>query len=819
MSEYDPKKIERKWQEIWLEDKVFQVSDSSEKKKLYVLVEFPYPSGDGLHVGHTRSYTALDAYARKKRLEGFSVLYPIGYDAFGLPTENYAIKTGVSPKEVTENNIVIFRRQMKSMGFSFDWSREINTTDPNYYKWTQWIFLQFYKHGIIDGKLVEIADDDKTTSRFAYQDEIPINWCPSCKIGLANEEVVGGKCERCHAETEKRMQKQWMLRITAYADRLIDDLSTVDYLEKIKTGQINWIGRSEGSDIIFGIKGTTDAIKVFTTRTDTLFGCTYVVLAPEHELVKKLKSKIENFNEVKRYIGQAKKKSDLERIELAKEKTGVALKGIKAINPINNKEVSIWVADYVLAHYGTGAVMAVPAHDERDFEFAKKYGIEIPYVIFPADSSKIDQSKAFIEYGILKNSASFDGLSSNDAKKKITEKLKSGGRGDFSVNYKLRDWVFSRQHYWGEPIPLIHCPKCGIVPVPDDQLPIKLPDVENYQPSDTGQSPLSNISDWLDVKCPKCGGNAKRETDTMPNWAGSSWYFLRYCDPNNNQYLADRSKLDFWLPVDVYNGGMEHTTLHLLYSRFWYKFLSDLGLVPGVEPYKKRVAHGMILGADNQKMSKSLGNVVNPDSVVEKYGTDTLRTYILFIGPYDDVAPWNPSSISGASRFLKRFWQISKFISNKEPESVSRAVNIAIKKVSEDLDNFHFNTIVSTIMGTTNIIYKEENITKESLGKLLIIFYPLAPHICAEMYDIVIGENIVEAKWPEYDQKYIVESKIEIPVQINGKVRDKLTVTPGISEDEIKKMAFASEKIKEWTKNQLAKKIIYIKDKILSIVV
>lgn len=818
MSDYDPKKIEQKWQKIWLENKVFQASDFN-SKKLYVLVEFPYPSGDGLHVGHTRSYSALDAYARKKRLDGFNVLYPIGYDAFGLPTENTAINEGKKPQEITRRNIKIFRRQMQKMGFSFDWSREISTTDPNYYKWTQWIFLQFYKYGIVDNRLVKIDDSDKTSHRLAYQDEIPINWCPSCKIGLANEEVVAGKCERCGSDTEKRMQKQWMLRITAYADRLARDLETVDYLEKIKTGQINWIGRSEGSNIEFRIKNTELSIKVFTTRTDTLFGCTYVVLAPEHELVKKLKVQCSNIKEIDDYIASSKKKSDLERTELAKEKTGIELKGIKAINPINGREVSVWVADYVLTHYGTGAVMAVPAHDQRDFEFAKKYKIEIPFVIYPKDSPQIEQSKAFVEYGVLKNSAGFDGLSSDVAKKKITEKLKSEGNGDFAVNYKLRDWVFSRQHYWGEPIPLIHCQKCGIVPVPEDQLPVKLPDIENYQPSNTGQSPLSNISDWVNVACPKCGCQAKHETDTMPNWAGSSWYFLRYCDPNNNHFLADRKKLNFWLPVDVYNGGMEHTTLHLLYSRFWYKFLSDLDLVPGVEPYKKRIAHGLILGADNQKMSKSLGNVINPDLIIEKFGADTLRTYILFIGPYDDVAAWNPSSISGVSRFLKRFWQITSFISDNEPDLVTRAVQQTIKKITDDLDNFHFNTIISAMMKLVNLLQKEKKISKQSLIKILIVFYPIAPHICAEMFENITNrKKITDQQWPAYDSKYIVNELIEIPIQINGKVRDKLLISPGISENVIKKIALESDKIQIYVKKP-PKKIIYIKDKILSIVI
>ena len=990
MSNYDPKTIEAKWQKAWQKKDLFK-SEINDKDKKYILVEFPYPSGDGLHVGHCRSFTALDAYCRKLRLQDKNVLYPMGWDAFGLPTENYAIKNKIKPQVATEKNIATFKNQMNSLGFSFDWSREINTTDPAYYKWTQWIFLQFYKHKHENGKVVAVANDDKSAKRLAYQAEMPINWCPSCKIGLANEEVIDGKCERCGAETIKKMQKQWMMRITDYADRLIDDLETVDYLPKIKTGQINWIGRSTGSNIKFpviftspsvipakaGIQTNLDPrikseddeevfIEVFTTRADTLYGCTYVVVAPESKYIENLKFKISNLKDVENYISESKKKSDLERTDLAKDKTGVKIEGVKAINPINGKEIDIFVADYVLANYGTGAVMAVPAHDERDYEFAKKYGIEIIYVVEPKfvatkDSDAaikkelplekrraicavvknpknnkylciswknfkmhglitggiddgediikcaereileetgyknlkyirtaplgintqfyhrqkkvnrwahfqfvffdlVDENRseiaenesalhdvvwksedelkdfftvfegqylsdlikngdsAFTDYGILIGSNEFSGLDSEIAKTKITEKLKTDGLGDFTVNYKLRDWIFSRQHYWGEPIPIIHCPKCGAVPVPEKDLPVELPDVENYQPTDTGESPLAKITDWVNVKCPNCGSDAKRETDTMPNWAGSSWYFLRYCDPKNDQEFASNKNLKYYTPVDVYNGGMEHTTLHLLYSRFWHKFLYDLGKVPTLEPYHKRISHGMILGPDNQKMSKSRGNVINPDSIVEKYGADTLRTYMLFIGPYDDVAVWNPSSISGVNRFLKRFYLISNLLSDSEPKIITRQINKAIKKLTEDFDSFHFNTTVSTIMETFNLISKEAKITITSLEKLLIIFYPIAPHICEEIWQNSNGSGLIaEKSWPSFDSKLISEEKITIPIQINGKVRDQIVVDVNISEEEISKIALESEKIKNLISTE-PKKIIYIKGKIINIV-
>jgi len=662
MGSYDFKKIEAKWQAIWEKNNYGQAEDFSKRPKHYNLVEFPYPSGVGLHVGHCMGYGASDAFCRMKRMQGFNVLYPMGWDAFGLPTENYAIQNKVKPQETTAQSITTFKKQMKALGYSFDWSREINTTDPNYYKWTQWIFLQFYKHGIKDGKLIEIADDDFETPRLAYRAEMPVNWCPSCKINLANEEVIAGKCERCGTQTEKRMQTQWLLRITAYADRLIDDLGKVDYEERIKTQQINWIGKSEGANIKFSIDNFQFSIDVFTTRADTLFGCTYMVLSPEHVIISKLKSQISNLKEVEEYTEKSKKKSDLERTELEKDKTGAQLKGISAINPINNEKIPVWIADYVLATYGTGAVMAVPAHDKRDFAFAKKYDLEIRQSIAKSRDEKGNLDEAFIDYGYLINSDEFNGLKSDKAKKKITEKLKSINAGDFAVNYRLRDWIFSRQHYWGEPIPIVHCDKCGPVPLDEKDLPLELPEVENYEPSNTGESPLASISDWVNTKCPKCDGKARRETDTMPNWAGSSWYFLRYIDPNNDIEIADRKKMDYWMPVDLYNGGMEHTTLHLLYSRFWHKFLYDLKVAPTPEPYAKRIAHGIILGPDRQKMSKSRGNVINPDKMIEQFGADTLRAYIMFIGPYNQESAWNMAGIRGVFRFLNRVWENGELV-------------------------------------------------------------------------------------------------------------------------------------------------------------
>lgn len=1020
MEKYDPSKIESKWQEKWANDWPKGV-DFDKRPKHYHLVEFPYPSGYGLHVGHCMGYGASDAYCRMKRMQGYNVMYPMGWDAFGLPTENFAIKNNVKPQVITEQTIKKFKEQMQSLGYSFDWSREVNTTDPNYYRWTQWIFLQFYKHGMDnDGKLIEIADDDTKTSRLAFQAEMAINWCPSCKIGLANEEVIGGKCERCGSEVVKKMQKQWMLRITAYAERLIKDLETVDYLDKIQTQQINWIGRSIGSNVKFEIRNSKSEtnlksetqnskqfIEVFTTRADTLFGCTYLVLSPEHKEIRNSKLETRNYAEVEEYINESKKKSDLERTELQKEKTGVKLEGIKAINPINNQEVDIWVADYVLASYGTGAVMAVPAHDERDFDFAKKYDIPIRQVITPLfkttkgtdavrenepierrktvdvivkhwnenkifcldwskfnwksfiiggvdkgetseeaarrevieesgyqniksikklgfttndcfyavhksvnrcaisecfvveladnkfiepkeDDKKFHQGhwidekdveqyvnlsnnkffwnqylhgeEAFVDYGVLMNSAEYDELPSEEAKKKITEKLKEIGSGDFSVNYKLRDWVFSRQHYWGEPIPIVYCANCAktigkkqetrnnnqtsgnitiidgkeymLVPVAEDQLPLTLPDVENYQPTNTGQSPLASIFDWVNIKCPKCGGDAKRETDTMPNWAGSSWYFLAYAMNNelrimnygNKENIFDNSQkeLRYWLPVDLYNGGMEHTTLHLLYSRFWHKFLYDLKQVPTLEPYQKRIAHGIILGPDGRKMSKSFGNVINPDDIITQFGADTTRAYIMFIGPYDQESAWSMAGVQGVYRFLTRvFNNFEKVIQNHTDEKeLLVKLNQTIAGVTEDLENFRLNTVVSKLMELNNAIEKTGKISKESYSVFLKLLFPVAPHLASELWEKSGEKSTIDnEEWPKPNIKYLVADQIEIAVQINGKVRDRIVVDSNISDDDLKNAALNSEKVKQNIDDREVIKIIVVPKKLVSIVV
>ncbi|OQB06121.1 MAG: Leucine--tRNA ligase [bacterium ADurb.Bin212] len=978
---YNFKQIEAKWQKLWQKEGYGKAEDFSQKPKHYNLIEFPYPSGSGLHVGHCMGFGASDAYCRMKRMQGYNVLYPVGWDAFGLPTENYAIKTGIHPKVATEQNIENFRNQMKALGLSFDFGREVDTTDPDYYKWTQWIFLQFYKHAIVDGKLVEVADNDTTTPRLAYQTEMPINWCPSCKIGLANEEVIGGNCERCGTQTEKRMQKQWMLRITAYADRLIDDLETVDYLPKIKTQQVNWIGRSTGTNIIFKVVGRSGTIKdeqieVFTTRADTLLGCTYMVVAPEHPIINKLGHHIQNFDEVREYINQAKKKSDLERTEIQKDKTGVKLYGISAINPINGREIDIYVADYVLANYGTGAVMAVPAHDERDYEFAKKYNIPIVNVVMPKVVDKhdppiegketifrqaiqaivvnpknnkvltlhwkkfpwttfvtggiddgedpveaarreiqeetgyknikfirqlgepveshfyanhkgvnrkahfiamvfelVDEEKcetsadekaihdciwmnwedlnadknvkcaeyeiwmdryfneehAYTNYGVLYNSNKFDGLESEDAITKITEKLKELGAGDFAKNYKLRDWIFSRQHYWGEPIPIIHCEKCGSIPMEEKDLPLTLPEVEKYQPTDTGESPLAAISDWVNVKCPKCGGKAKRETDTMPNWAGSSWYFLAYAlnqesriknHKDGNIFTENKKELQYWMPVDLYNGGMEHTTLHLLYSRFWHKFLFDLGVVPNAEPYAKRIAHGIILGPDNQKMSKSKGNVINPDDIIKEYGADSLRAYIMFIGPYDQESAWNTNGLSGVYRFLNRVWENCQKFSDIEIESdLSVPLNKLIKECGESIENYSLNTYIAKLMEFNNLLSPKKKISKKLLEQYLILLSPACPHIAHELWEKLGNDNALhKAAWPNYDSKKLIEEKITIVVQINGKVRQKLSVSNDVSDEELKQIAIQDHKVKEHLNNKEPKKIIVVPKKLVSIV-
>ncbi len=826
---YNPQKIEKKWQKYWEKLKLFRAEDFSKKQKQYILVEFPYPSSDGLHVGHVRSYTAFDILARKRRMEGKNVLYPMGWDAFGLPTENYAIKTGIHPAKITEKNIKNFKRQLKSLGFSFDWSREINTSEPNYYKWTQWIFLKLFENGL------------------AYKAKMPINWCPSCKIGLANEEVIDGKCERCGTPTTKREIEQWLLKITAYADRLIDDLEKVDFWEKIKTQQINWIGRSEGTTVQFPILNSQFSIEVFTTRIDTIFGVTALVVAPEHKLIKNLKSKIKNWLGVEKYIEEARKKSELERTQLLKEKTGVKLEGIKAINPINNHQIPVFIGDYVLAHYGGGAVMVVPAHDERDYEFAKKYNLKIIEVVSGGDISK----GAFTGYGILINSGQFSGLSSQEAIEKITQYLEKNGFGRKTVAYRLRDWIFSRQHYWGEPIPLVFCENCkkivenlkskikdlkssgfnlgellnpGWIAVSEKDLPVKLPYVEKYQPTETGESPLAKIEKWVKTKCPKCGSPAKRETDTMPNWAGSNWYYLAYLMKSNWKLGIRNWKLfKYWMPVDWYNGGMEHVNLHLLYSRFIYKFLYDIGVVPTSEPYKKRTAHGIVLAEDGRKMSKSFGNVISPDEIVKKYGADTLRLYEMFMGPFDQAISWNTKSLVGCFRFLNRVWNLNSKVKSQKlkvkNKKLERLVHQTIKKVSEDIEKLKFNTAVSSLMSLVNEMEKEESIRIENWKMFLKLLAPFVPHLVEELWSQISSHSIFQEKWPKYNKKLIEEEKFELVIQINGKVRDKIEVPIEISEEEAKNLAQEREKIKKYLADKKIKKVIFIPKKLINFVI
>src|SRR3989339_16289 len=791
---YNFKKTEKKWQKIWRDEQTFQSEDNSTREKYYCLIEFPYPSGDGLHVGHVRSHTALDVIARHKRLVGKNVLYPIGWDAFGLPTENYAIKTGIHPADATRQNIAIFKKQIQSLGISFDWSREINTTEPEYYKWTQWIFLQLYKKGL------------------AYKKAMPINWCPSCKIGLANEKVVDAKCERCGHVAERKNLNQWLLKITQYADRLIEDLETVDYLDKIKTSQINWIGRSYGAEIDFLVDNSNEKIRVYTTRPDTIFGTTYMVLSPEHELVEALTTDKQR-KAVLAYQKLTRTKSDLERTELAKEKTGVWT-GSYAVNPVNKELLPIWIADYVLSTYGTGAIMAVPAHDERDFEFAKKFKLDIKEVI---QSEQGILAKAYIGDGKLINSDFLNGLEVEKAIEAINKWLEDNGIGKSAKNYKLRDWIFSRQHYWGEPIPIVFCEKCGEIPVPEDQLPVALPMVEKYEPTDTGESPLADISDWVNTTCPKCSGPAKRETDTMPNWAGSSWYFLRYIDPKNDQSFADQDKLKYWMPVDLYNGGMEHTTLHLLYSRFWNKFLYDIGVVPTSEPYQSRVSHGMILAPDGEKMSKSRGNVINPDVIVTEYGADVLRVYEMFIGPYDQAVIWDTNGIKGVKRFLDKVWKFGNFVA-KDSEKIISSLQQTIHKVTKDIDQMHFNTAVSSLMEFVNEIIIT-GCSQDTFKTFLILLSPFAPHLAEELNQKYGNKQYVcQEKWPKFDKNKIKISTIEMPIMINGKVRQRLIVSPDITEEEIKKLVMSDEKLQKYLISK-PKKFIFVSGKMLSIVV
>ncbi len=802
MKEYNPKEIEKKWQDIWEEKRIFEASNDTTKKKFYALIEFPYPSGQGLHVGHPRPYTAMDIVARKRRFEGYNVLFPIGWDAFGLPTENYAIKNKIHPRIVTEQNIKRFKEQLKSIGFSFDWSREVDTTDPKYYKWTQWIFLKLFEKGL------------------AYKKEMPINWCPSCKVGLANEEVVGGKCERCGSDVVRKVKNQWMLKITEYADRLIEDLETVDYMDKIKAQQINWIGRSNGMEIDFKISGKEDVLRVFTTRPDTIYGATYMVIAPEHPIIDKYKDIIENMDEIEKYREYVSKKSDIERTELSKEKTGVEIKGLKAVNPVTNKEIPIWTSDYVLMSYGTGAIMAVPAHDTRDWEFAKKFNLPIVEVIKGGNVE--EEAYTDTEHGIVVNSEIINGLEVKEAIEKISDWLEENGLGKRKVNYKLRDWVFSRQRYWGEPIPLVYCEKCGWVPVPEDELPVMLPEVEHYEPTDTGESPLANIREWVETTCPKCGGKAERETDTMPQWAGSSWYFLRYVDPHNDKALASKEALDYWLPVDWYNGGMEHTTLHLLYSRFWHKFLYDIGVVSTVEPYKKRTSHGMILGENNEKMSKSRGNVVNPDDIVREYGADTLRTYEMFIGDFEKSVPWSDNGVKGCRRFLERVWRLQEIVvpGDSYTKELETKIHKTIKKVSEDYETLKFNTAIAALMSLLNDFNSQGKITAADFKTFLILLNPVAPHITEELWQICGFEGMLhESKWPVYDEEKTIEEQIEMPIQINGKVRGTIMVPVDSTEDMIKEKIRENENLMRYLEGKQIVKEIFVKGKIYNIVV
>ena len=799
---YNHKVVEGKWQKVWDDNKAFAATDDYSKPKYYALVEFPYPSGQGLHVGHPRPYTALDIVARKRRMQGYNVLYPMGWDAFGLPTENYAIKNKIHPKEVTKTNVARFKKQLHSLGYSFDWDREINTTDPEYYKWTQWIFLKLFKAGL------------------AYKKEMPINWCTSCKVGLANEEVVNGVCERCGSEVVRKVKSEWMLKITDYADKLIEGLDGVDYIERVKVSQKNWIGRSTGAEVDFSVKGKEDKLRIYTTRCDTLFGVTYMVVSPEHPILDKYKDEIGNWSDIEAYREQAAKKSDFERSELAKDKTGVCIDGLTAINPVNGKEIPIYVSDYVLMSYGTGAIMAVPAHDDRDWEFAKKFGLPLIQVV-AKDGEEVDINEAAftdVATGVLINSDFLNGLEVKDAKEKMIKFLEEKGIGQAKTNYKLRDWVFSRQRYWGEPIPIVHCDKCGYVPIDESQLPLLLPEVDSYMPTDNGESPLAAMTDWVNTTCPCCGGPAKRETDTMPQWAGSSWYFLRYTDPHNTEALASKEALKYWLPVDWYNGGMEHTTLHLLYSRFWHKFLYDQGVVPTTEPYQKRTSHGMILGENGEKMSKSRGNVVNPDDIVDVYGADTLRTYEMFIGAFDLAASWSEDGVKGCRRFLDRVWKLQDSVTDEKGYSkdMETKMHQVIKKVSNDFENLKYNTAIAAMMALLNDFYKKGSVTADEFKTLLILLNPVAPHITEELWSVKnYGGYVYQQTWPEFDETKTVESTVEIAVQINGKTKATLAIGKEDPKDEV--IAKAKEVIADKLTGNVIKEI-YVPGRIVNIV-
>ena len=799
---YDFKRIDKKWQKYWEDNKTFEAKTGENKKKSFLLIEFPYPSGQGLHVGHPRSYTALDSVARKRRLEGENVLFAIGWDAFGLPAENYAIKNHVHPEIITAKNIANFKRQLKSIGFSFDWSREINTTDPDYYKWTQWIFLKMFEKGL------------------AYKKEMPINWCTSCKCGLANEEVVGGKCERCGGEVIQKQQSQWMLKITAYAQRLLDDLKDLDYADRIKAQQINWIGRSEGAEVNFEINETGETLTVYTTRPDTLYGATYMVVSPEHPMIDKYKDKIKNIDEVLAYRAESAKKSDFERTELAKDKTGVALSGITAKNPLTGRDIPVWTSDYVLMSYGTGAIMAVPAHDERDFDFAKKFDLPIIEVI-KGGKDITKEAYTDVENGIMINSGDLDGLSCKEAQKKVIDYLEANGLGKRKINFKLRDWVFSRQRYWGEPIPIVHCEKCGYVPLPESELPLRLPEIEKFEPGQNGESPLNNCTEWVNTTCPHCGGKAKRETDTMPQWAGSSWYFLRYTDPKNSKALASKEALDYWMPVDWYNGGMEHTTLHLLYSRFWYKFLYDLGVVPTKEPYMRRTSHGMILGENGEKMSKSRGNVVNPDEMVDTYGADAFRTYELFIGAFDQSTPWSTQGLSGCNKFLDRVYNLKDMVTDSDGYSpeLESLMHKTIKKVGDDIEKIKFNTAVAALMSLVNEFYKKGSVTRGEYKTLLILLNPFAPHITEELFEMMsFGGTLSASTWPTYDEAKTIDQTVEMAVMIGGRVRAKIMVPADMAEEDIKNTALSDETVRSALSGKNVTKIIVVPKKLVNIV-
>ncbi|MBN2535102.1 MAG: leucine--tRNA ligase [Spirochaetales bacterium] len=801
-SNYEPEYVEGKWQKEWEEKKRFHVKYDKTKKKYYVLIEFPYPSGDGLHVGHLRPYTAMDIITRKRRKEGYNVLFPVGWDAFGLPTENYAIKTQIHPRDVTKRNIARFKAQLKKLGYSFDWSREINTTSPAYYKWTQWIFLKLFEKGL------------------AYKDETYINWCTDCKVGLANEEVVNGVCERCSGKVIRRMKKQWILKITEYAERLIQDLEIVDFIERAKIQQINWIGKSTGMNVVFKTVPHNKEIRVFTTRPDTLFGATYMVLAPEHPVIKELSNEIENKEEIDAYIKKSMEKSDFERVELIKEKTGLEIKGISAINPVNGEKIPVWISDYVLITYGTGAIMAVPGHDTRDWEFAKKFNLPIVEVVKGGDIEK--EAYVDIDDGIMVNSGFLNGLKAADAIERISDDLEKQHLGKREVNYKLRDWIFSRQRYWGEPIPLVNCEKCGWVPVPEEDLPVLLPDIENFKPGIDSESPLISISEWVNITCPKCGNRAKRETDTMPQWAGSSWYFLRYTDPDNNQCLADNEKLKYWLPVDWYNGGMEHTTLHLLYSRFWHKFLYDVKVVPVPEPYQKRTSHGMILGENNEKMSKSKGNVINPDDIVNEFGADAVRLYEMFIGDFEKEVPWSQNGLKGCRKYLDRVWSLINLCTGDTEidADMELLLNKTIKKVSEDIERLKFNTAIASLMTLVNTFHKRNKVTRNEMSIFLQLLNPFAPHITEELWEILDFKGCIEDQsWPRWDENKILEKEVTIAIQVNGKLRGTVLVPHDASQEEAAQLVKQNKNVEKYINDKKIVKEIYIPGKIFNFVV